>query len=368
MGPTLSRARYMSVIPMAFRHTFAGPSHAGLSHPRPSGRVTAVRVGAGGWGYFGGGLASYARAFDFVEVNVTFYRHILEATARRWRSSVPPDFVFAVKAHHDATHRARMRPTASARAALAQTSRVARILRSPYVILETPPSLAFGREEIAGLREFAAIAPDGVRLGLEARAHALGTLPPPLARAMEDLGILDVVDLSSHRPRVSADALYTRVFGKGTYNAYQLDDTEMRQIDHVGREATSAAYAFHGVRMYKDAARFLTFRRTGLFPPATESVGLDSLAEVLTPDARFPATREDLLRDHGWKVIDLDEDQRVHADAYLARLPVATYRTLHEVLAAVGSSLALIEPRGTHARFRSTETQSLQERPSCVPL
>src|SRR2546430_10322053 len=58
-----------------------------------------LSVGAGGWGYFSGGLESYARGFRFVEINVSFYRRIPEATARRWRSRVPEDFVFALKAN-----------------------------------------------------------------------------------------------------------------------------------------------------------------------------------------------------------------------------------------------------------------------------
>lgn len=294
-----------------------------------------VLVGAGGWGYFSGGLGAYARAFDFVEVNTTFYRRVSETTARRWRSAVPAGFTFAVKAHRDTTHRAGLRATSAARAAFAQTARVARLLRAPFLILETPASVRLGPEEADGLRELAAITPDGVRLGLEARAHAEGPLPAPLARTMEDLGILDVVDLSRSSPRIEADALYTRVFGKGDFNAYQLDDEEMREIDHEGRDARTAAYAFHGVRMYKDAARFLTFRRTGVFPPATGSVGLDSLAEVLAPDARFPATRDDLVRDHGWKLVDLDASRRARAEALLSRLRPATYKDLDEVLRAL---------------------------------
>ena len=295
-----------------------------------------ILVGAGGWGYFSGGLAGYARAFPFVEVNATFYRRTSEPTARRWRTSVPAGFTFAVKAHQDVTHRGRLRTTPAARAAFAQTARVARILRAPFVILETPATLSLGREEAESLREFAAIADGAFRIGLEARAHARGALPVPLRRTMEDLGILDVVDLSRTAPRTADEVVYTRVFGKGEFNAYQLDDAEMREIDRAGRDATTVAYAFHGVRMYKDAARFLTFRRTGVFPPATDSVGLDSLAEVLAPDARFPATREDLIRDHGWKLVDVDAATRARAEAYLARLPRGTYAALGDVLTALG--------------------------------
>ncbi len=169
-------------------------------------------------------------------------------------------------------------------------------------------------------------------------------MPPVLARTMQDLEILDVVDLTRSAPRIEADALYTRIFGKGEFNAYQPDDQELREMDRAGQDARVAAYAFHGVRMYKDAARFLTFRRTGVFPPATDSVGLESLAEVLAPDARFPATRDELVREHGWKLVDLDASHRARAAAYLDRLPPPNYGTLDEVLAALAPARGGVNP------------------------
>jgi uncharacterized protein YecE (DUF72 family) len=297
-------------------------------------------IGAGGWGYFSGGLRAYAKAFSFVEVNATFYRRIGEATARGWRTAVPAKFTFAVKAHRDITHRARLRPTPAARASLAHTCRVARILRAPFLILETPASLPLGRDELEGLREMASIVEPTTRLAMEARAYAEGPLPLAVKRTMEDLNILDVVDLSRTQPRVSGTALYTRLFGKGEHNVYEFDDRELQSIDRLGRQAETAAFAFHGVRMYKDAARFLTFRRTGAFPPATQSVGLASLVEVLEPDARFPSTREGLLHDHGWKVVDLANGTRAHAAEVLSTLPAGTYEDLTSVIAALdaGSS------------------------------
>lgn len=291
-------------------------------------------VGAGGWGYFSGGLAAYARAFPFVEVNATFYRRVGEATARRWRASVPPDFVFSVKAHQDVTHRSAVRPTPAARAAFAATARVARILRAPFLVLETPQSVRFGPEELAGLRTFAEMTPEGVRLGLEARAHPTGPLPAALARVLDAEGIFDVVDLSRSAPRVPDAVVYTRLFGKGEHNVYEFDDDELRDLDRTQGDAKTIAYAFHGVRMYKDAARFLTFRRTGSFPPVTGSVGIESLAEVLFQDARFPSTRDDLVRYQGWKVIDLSPGRRAHASTVLSKLPDVIYESVDAVCAA----------------------------------
>lgn len=308
-------------------------------------RVGRTLVGAGGWGYFGGGLAAYARAFSFVEVNATFYRRIPETTAGRWRSVAPRDFVFSLKTHRDVTHRARLRPTPAARAAFAHDLRVARILGAPFVVLETPPSLPIGPEEVAGLRDLVAMADGRPRIGLEARAHAGRTLPPSLRRAMQNDGVLDVGDLSQGPPRVPADAVYTRLFGKGEHNVYEFDDEELRAIDRAGRDAVEVAYAFHGVRMYKDAARFLTFQRTGRFPAATDSVGVGSFEEVLRADARFPATRDELVAHQGWKVVDLDPATRAHAADLLVRLPDRRYRDPEDVLQAVRPLLAGPPPR-----------------------
>jgi uncharacterized protein YecE (DUF72 family) len=298
-----------------------------------------VHVGAGGWGYFAGGLPAYARAFSFVEVNATFYRRVPETMAGRWRSRAPPAFVFAVKANRDVTHRARLRPTPAARAAFAHDLRIARILDARYLILETPGSLPFGAEEIAGLRDLAAMADGRPRIGLEARAHAGTALPPGLRRAMEEAGVVDVVDLSRGRPRVAGDVVYTRLFGKGAANVYEFDDDELRALDRAGRDAVEVAFAFHGVRMYKDAARFLTFKRTGRFPNATGAVGVESLAAVLGEDARFPTTREALIADQGWKLVDLDASTRAHARDVLERLPDRPFRDLRDVLDAATSVL-----------------------------
>jgi len=297
--------------------------------------MTDALVGAGGWGYFPGGLEAYARGFRFAEVNVSFYRRIPEATVRRWRSRVPDDFVFALKANQAITHADRLRASARARTAFSHDLRIARILRSPFLILETPPGLRFAPAQVAGLRELAGMAGDGLRLGLEARAYRHRKLPEALGRTMEQDRVLDVVDLSQGPPRIADEIVYTRLFGPGPANVYQFDDGELGAIDRASGDAVRAAFTFHGVRMYSDAARFLTFKRTGTFPPATSTRGPASLEEVLRPDARFPATREELEREHGWKVVDLDDRTRVHAARLIENLPTRTYASLADVLSEI---------------------------------
>src|SRR3989442_5164803 len=116
-------------------------------------------VGAGGWGYFSGGLEAYAKAFRFVEVNATFYRQIADSTAKRWRAQVPSNFVFSVKAHRDVSHGDRMRASVEARAAFGLSLRTARLLPAPFLILQTPASLRFDSGQGKGLPDLAALGP-----------------------------------------------------------------------------------------------------------------------------------------------------------------------------------------------------------------
>jgi uncharacterized protein YecE (DUF72 family) len=77
-----------------------------------------VRIGCSGWNYahWRNGvfypprcparlwLDYYARHFDTVEVNATFYRLPRESSVAAWVAGTPPGFVFAVKASRYLTH------------------------------------------------------------------------------------------------------------------------------------------------------------------------------------------------------------------------------------------------------------------------
>src|SRR6185369_10023082 len=54
-------------------------------------------------------LQHYARTFDTVEINNSFYHLPAAATFRKWRTTVPPGFTFSVKASRFLTHIKRLR-------------------------------------------------------------------------------------------------------------------------------------------------------------------------------------------------------------------------------------------------------------------
>jgi uncharacterized protein YecE (DUF72 family) len=80
-----------------------------------------VRIGTSGWNYrdwrkrfYPAGLPArrwlehYAKTFNTVEVNATFYRLVSREAVAGWVAQTPPDFVFAVKASRYLTHMKRL--------------------------------------------------------------------------------------------------------------------------------------------------------------------------------------------------------------------------------------------------------------------
>src|ERR1700735_3986457 len=88
-----------------------------------AGRKSAMKwhVGTSGWGYdnwneefYPAGvagsdrLAYYARHFDAVEINSSFYHLPPAAQFKKWEQSVPRPFTFAIKASRYITHLKRL--------------------------------------------------------------------------------------------------------------------------------------------------------------------------------------------------------------------------------------------------------------------
>lgn len=75
-----------------------------------------VRVGTSGYAYdawvgeFYSGkrptLVEYAKSFDCVEVNATFYRSVSATAMQRWARETPPDFAFVLKGPRSVSHAA----------------------------------------------------------------------------------------------------------------------------------------------------------------------------------------------------------------------------------------------------------------------
>ncbi|MBS1816030.1 MAG: DUF72 domain-containing protein [Acidobacteria bacterium] len=111
-----------------------------------------IRIGTAGWSVHkehrveeGSHLEQYARVFDAVEINSTFYRPHREATWRKWAASVPDEFRFAVKAPQTITHDAQLHDTRILLEAFRDQVSVLGEKLGP-VLFQLPPKLVFDRE------------------------------------------------------------------------------------------------------------------------------------------------------------------------------------------------------------------------------
>jgi hypothetical protein len=58
---------------------------------------------------------------------------------------------------------------------------------------------------------------------------------------------------------------------------------------------------------------------------------MTSLEEVLSEDARFPATKQELVQSQGWKLFDYTQTERVRANCILEKLLDRPYTGIDDI-------------------------------------
>lgn len=297
-------------------------------------------IGTGGWAYFNipglHPLTAYSKAFNFVEVNSTFYKMPPLKLVEKWRRMVPEEFQFAVRAHQTITHKHKLQPNEETLEAFSEIRRICEILKAEITHVQTPPSLKMKEASVRNLQNLLSTLNLGkLRIALEIRGNPPSQLPPELIKIMNEHNIIHCVDLSKNEtPVCKSNILYSRLFGKGFHNIYQPTDEELKEVDKKAGEADfeKTVLSFHFVRMYKDAARLKRYRQTGKFPPITRFTGTASLVQVLQEDVEFPARKHELMQSQGWKLFDLTPEKKTYAKHFLQKLPEKTYNNVDEIM------------------------------------
>ncbi len=121
---------------------------------------TRIHIGTSGWNYadwkgtfYPGGLpqkswlAHYARTFQTVEINATFYRIPSKNVIRSWKQAVPEQFIFSCKAHRMTTHVKKLR---SPKETIKPYLSVIRGLRPKLgpILIQLPPSLKHNQQRL----------------------------------------------------------------------------------------------------------------------------------------------------------------------------------------------------------------------------
>jgi uncharacterized protein YecE (DUF72 family) len=138
-----------------------------------------IRLGSQGWNYdawtgpfYPEGtrpadyLSFYARAYDTVEVDSTFYAVPAAATVRGWGSRVPKGFKFSLKLPQQVTHELRLRACEDIVALYADRVRELRDALGPTLIQFGPD---FGPNELPAFAAFLPTLPRDLRFAVEFR-------------------------------------------------------------------------------------------------------------------------------------------------------------------------------------------------------
>ena len=282
-------------------------------------------------------LEAYSRAFDFVELNSSYYELPTNSSASDWRKKVPANFRFSVRCPRIIIDRYGLKLLPGSRGLLGRVEEVCKQLEAEVMTILISARSPIKENELATrLNDF--LKAFGSRDTLAA-VEFRGVRPSDeVFDVMKESGAIHSVDLSNGEPRYEGKVLYSRLFGKGEENIYEFDDKELRE---VAKKASAPKFeksilAFHGVRMYRDAGRVKSFIDKGYFPKITSGVGTDSIREVLSEDARFPTTKSRLLKDQGWKVFqDIAEVRKI--STVLEKLPEGEFNSLDDVMAELRS-------------------------------
>jgi uncharacterized protein YecE (DUF72 family) len=140
---------------------------------------TVVRIGTQGWNYdawvgpfYPSGtraadfLAMYARAFDTVEVDSTFYAVPPVKTVRGWAERTPPGFRFALKMPQEITHERRLRDVEDTASLFYDRARELEQKLGPILIQLGPD---FAPVELPALAQFLPTLPRDIRFAVEFR-------------------------------------------------------------------------------------------------------------------------------------------------------------------------------------------------------
>lgn len=229
-----------------------------------------ARVGTCG---FGLAQAAYARSFSCVEVQHTFYQPPQLKTLERWRTLMPSDFEFVIKAWQLITHDARsptyrrlklklsaiereeagyFRNSAIVRQGWETTLASAKALRARTILFQCPASFTQTTENIANLEKFfSGVDRQGLNLGWEPR----GNWESGVVKSICDrLRLWHVVDPFVDKT-TTPNRCYVRLHGRGGWR-YQYEDGELEELALVLPKRKDCYVFFNNHRMTEDAVRF----------------------------------------------------------------------------------------------------------------
>lgn len=179
-------------------------------------------------------LSHYARHFDTVELDTTFYAHPPPARIQRWVEATPPGFRFCMKMPRSVTHE---RPTVGAVNELKEFADLVRHFgeKLGVILLQFPPS--FEVDQMDRLASLLAATPRDLRFAVELRDASWGTQRTLdlLREHHVALAAAEYLTLPRIIP-ITADFLYVRWIGQ---------HEQFQELDHEQKDMTERLVWWH---------------------------------------------------------------------------------------------------------------------------
>jgi len=293
-----------------------------------------IKVGCCG---FPTSMKKYFENFSLVELNSTFYRYPHMETVEGWRKKSPGTFEFAVKAHQDISHKAKMEVNTGSLQAFEHMKQICKTLNSKIMLIQTPGS--FGPDKLETAEKFfRKVSREGLVLAWETRGPNWETpeVYKRLAQVLDELDVAHVTDPFRVMPVFTGEVSYFRLHGLGKQMYYyQYSDVELRKLKELTvpfeRQSREVCVLFNNLSMFDDGVRFMEYLFKGVFPKITSSTGLASAREVVER-TRYPVSKSMLIKKVGWRLVEAEEGKQVRLEAFLADLPSKTYKNVEELL------------------------------------
>jgi len=219
-----------------------------------------IYIGTSGWFYKGwkdiyypsdlppnNWFEFYAKDFNTVEINSTFYRGAKKSNLRRWKKKAPEGFVFTLKAFRVITHLKKLKNAQEeVESFLNEASVLEKNLGS--ILFQLPPSLKCSPEL---LKEFIDKLPSGFRFAFEFR-HKSWFESKEIEEILREKNCAFVIVSAPKFPetvKITADWAYIRFHGKDKWYDYLYSEKEMKYwasiINEIKKDLTNIFVYFN---------------------------------------------------------------------------------------------------------------------------
>jgi uncharacterized protein YecE (DUF72 family) len=245
-----------------------------------------IKVGCCGFAAQGG-MKSYYKEFDLVEIQSTFYNLPHVKTVEKWRSEAPVGFEFVPKAFQGITHpissptwrrfRSKsidgdsktdhyglFRLTDEVANSWRRTIEICGKLKSSALLVQSPPSFGCSVSNVSGMEEFFTTAcRRGVVICWEPRGD-WNENPDEVRRVCSKLDLVHVVDIMRREPLSQHEVNYIRLHGLNQREfdySYSYSDKELvtleKRILAIEKKSKTVYVLFNNTNMEIDAKRFI---------------------------------------------------------------------------------------------------------------